>query len=357
MRVFITHIAPKDRILEYGLSVAACNFSRNLTSGGMFDRVYSVLPAFIHGYIKPFDGLVCSVLRRNRMLCRLAPIAENVSLFGMIPRNTSVWYYNCTTLNALLILLLKWFKPSVRQYLIILDYTPSTDLKSRFLLWLINRMTGTIKLANSPLFTMKNSICLPGVVPHGAAEYPKVEKVSPKFLISGVLSENIAMLSMLLEAFSTQPELRLHITGKAPDEELIARYIKRCPNIVYHGMVAYEEYLRILNKCPFQLSTRNPQMPENRCNFPSKIMEALLHNRIIISTIHYPQLEGIRYFEVGADVKTFTCDIRQIVAMGESELRTYANQSEEVKRRFSTEVWNETICKIEQSQANKEIAR
>ncbi len=319
----------------------------------MFDKVYSVLPTFVSGDVEPFDGLVYSKLRKNGILRRFAPLMENISLFRRVPRKSEVWYYNCTILNALLILLLKWFKPSVKQYMIILDYTPSNSVTSRFFLWLTNRMNGTIRLADSPLFTVKNTICLPGVVSMKESECPKVEDVTPDFLVSGVLGENIAMLSMLLEAFTMVPELKLHITGKAQNKALVEQYAKQYPNIIFHGMVSYDEYLRILHSCPFQLSTRNPQMPENQCNFPSKIIEALLHNRIIISTIHYSQLEGIRYFEVGTDVKTFAEDLKQITCMEEKDLLKYANQGEEVKRIFNTDVWRDAMNKIERNVANK----
>ena len=58
MRIFVTHIVPKKNIMEYGLSMAACNFSWNLINGGAFDKVYSVLPTFVNRRVEPFDGLV-----------------------------------------------------------------------------------------------------------------------------------------------------------------------------------------------------------------------------------------------------------------------------------------------------------
>ena len=221
-RIFVTHIVPKDNILKYNLSVAACNFSFNLISGKMFDKIYSILPTFVRGEVEPFKELVYSSLRRKgKVLAKLAPMMEDWSLFCKIPRSASIWYYNCTILNALLIVLLMLFKPSVKQFMIILDYTPSSRLMDRFFLWLINQMDGTIKLADSPLFTCKNSVCLPGIVPISTVPYPQVTEITKEFLISGALGENISMLSMLLEAFSNMPEMTLHITGKAPDVNLI----------------------------------------------------------------------------------------------------------------------------------------
>ena len=346
-RIFITHIVPKDKILEYNISIAGCNFSYNLIEGKCFDRYYSVLPSFVRGKVESFEGLVYSPFRNIRILRYIAPLLENINLFRNISNKDSVWYYNCTPLNALLIVLLFLFKPKVKQNIIVLDYTPTQNIKDRFFLWLANHMHGMIKLADSSLFKVKNSVCLPGVVPDDGIEYPKVEDVTKEFLISGALGDNISMLSMLLDAFSQMPECTLHITGKAPDEEKVKRYASQYKNIIYHGMVKYDEYLRILHATPFLLSTRDPRYPENQCNFPSKVIEALLHNRIIISTINYSQLDGINYFEVGSDMESFKEDIQRISSLEAPEIMFYANNSSEVKARFNVKVWNECMTKIE----------
>ena len=346
-RIFLTHSVPRDKVLRYGLSVAACNFSNNLIDDGVFDKVYSILPTFIKESVEPFSGLIYSSFRRNKFLCRLAPMVENIKVFTKIPRKSDIWYYNSTILNALLIVLLKLFKPSVKQYMIILDYTPSTKPIDKFFLWLTNKMDGTIRLADSPLFTCNNSVCMPGVVPANPCEWPKITSIKKSFLISGALGYNISMLPILLEAFSKLPEMELHITGKATDLKLINNYMARCSNIIYHGMVEYDEYLYILHNAPFLLSTRNPNAPENQCNFPSKIIEALLHNRIVVSTLHYPQLSGINYFEVPTQTDEFVSALQYITEIPQDKLLTYANQSEKVIHRFNTEAWKSNMEKIE----------
>lgn len=348
MRIFITHIVPRDKVTEYNMSFAACNFSYNLIGGGIFDTVYSILPTFVKGEVEAFDGLIYSRLRKCKgMLYRLAPIMECFSAFGKIPRKASVWYYNCTTLNVTLMILLKLFKPSVKQNIIQLDYTPSDSFFARFCLRIANSLNGTICLAPSPLFTCLNIACLPGVVPDNYPEQPKVSQTNGEFLISGALGYNISMLSMLLKAFAKMPDKTLHITGKAPDTDLLKRYTDNYTNIIYHGVLPYDKYIELMHSVPFMLSTRNPDAAENQCNFPSKIIEALLHNRIIISTIHYEQLDGIRYFEVPADIDGFTDSINSICHKSKEELLTYANQSNLVRERFSTKVWEATMKKIE----------
>lgn len=346
-RIFITHIVPKDKILKYHLSVAACNFSSNLIEENVFDKVFSILPTFVNGKIESFEGLVYSSWREKSILYKFAPLVENIRLFFKVPSKSSIWYYNCTILNAPLIILLKLLKPSVKQNMIILDYTPSKKVIDRFFLWLTNHMDGTIRLADSPLFTCKNSVCLPGVVPINSLAYPQVTDINNEFLISGALGENISMLTMLLHAFSQMPETTLHITGKAPNIDLIKKYTNKYRNIIYHGMVSYEEYLQILHHISFLLSTRNPSYPENQCNFPSKIIEALLHNRIIISTLHYNQLEDINYWKVSSNENDFINDIREIIGQPTNILLKYANQSDLVKQKYNVEIWKKTMIKLE----------
>ena len=352
-RYILTHIAPKDKIFEYGVSSATCNFCYNLISSGSFDKVFSILPTFVLGKkdfseCKDVDYIYSSWRWRNKLCQKLAPIFENIILYKKIEKNSSLWLYNLTMLNVWLVFLLRWFKPSVHVNVIVLDFTPG-EKYSNFFLSQINKCHGRILLANSPLFDKKNSAILPGVTPHDdTIQYPVITEIKKDFLLSGVLSENIAMLSMVLPAFSKLPGCTLHITGMADDDTLIKEYASKYPNIIYHGKVRFDEYLELLGNTPILLSTRNPEFPENQCNFPSKIIEALLHNRIVVSTLHYPQLNGISYFEVSHYVDDFVKDIEIITSLPEDLLITYANQSDVVAKRFSTEVWNETMKRIEE---------
>lgn len=352
-RIFISHIAPKDKILEYKLSSAACNFSYNLMSGRAFDKVYSILPVYVQDKKEfPENGDVEYIYSSwrwgNKMLRKFAAIRENITVLRKIERGSSIWLYNMTMLNIWLVMLLRWFKPSVKVNVIVLDFTPG-EKHSNFFLRQINKCHGRILLANSPLFNKENSAILPGVTPlENNKEYPIVSSVKKEFLLSGVLNENIAMLSMVLPAFSQLKDCTLHITGMIEDDTLIREYSSKYPNIIYHGRLSFRDYLQLMGNTPFLLSTRNPAFPENQCNFPSKIIEALLHNRIVVSTLHYPQLDGINYFEVSHHVDNFVKDVESITSLQENQLLTYANQSDVVAKRFSTEVWNGTMKRIEE---------
>ena len=355
-RIFWTCILPEHLISRHCLSFAACNFSFNLMSGGAFDKVYSSLPLYVGGEMqheaftdKHFELIYDRWREKGGMRQKFATFREQFAIFRRIPKGASIWLYNLNTLNAFLFLLLKIFKPSVQLNVIVLDFTPvNRGLGlNQIYLKLINRAHGRICLANSELFNNTNSITLPGVVPVSAEQYPEIKETTRSFLLSGVLTEEISMLSMVLDAFSKLPDCELHITGSKGNEELLKQYAAQCPNIHWHGQLPFDKYLELLHSVTFQLSTRNPQMPENQCNFPSKIMEALHHNRIVISTIHYPQLDGVKYFTVNADKEDFFNDIKKIAHLHSGTLLPNANQGKLVSKLFGVDVWNDAMQKIE----------
>lgn len=350
MRYFITHIAPKAVIMKYHIPVAPCNFCFNLIEGNMFDKVYNILPANIIGNPTDFtDNIVETVYsswRGKRILHKFAPFIEDLKLFPKITNGSSVWFYNVNMLTALLIVLLQIFKPSVKRYTIVLDYTPGAKWNS-FLIKLINSSNGIISLSTSDLFTVNNFCILPGVVPIGNSQPNQEKPIIKEFLMSGNLNEQISMLHLVLPAFARMTDFKLHITGFSGDDEYIKSFSDNYPNIIYHGMMEYVDFLDLMHKCPFILSTRNPEFPENSCNFPSKIIEGLLHNRIIISTIHYVQLNGVNYWEVPTNIDGFISSILELTSMDDDNLLNFANQSKIVQDKFNNKVWKEWINRIE----------
>lgn len=355
-RFFITTTIKEQFISKHHLSFAACNFSYNLMSGGGFDKVYSILPTFVDMVESEakednlFELVFLEKLRKGGRLLRIISIfGEQWQIFKNIPRQSSVWLYNLHALNFLLVILLRIFKPNVKINVIVLDFTPVTrGIKLNSLcLKLINSADGAICLADSELFTIKNKIVLPGVVPDDAGKEPQIEVPNNKFLLSGVLSERIAQISKVLEAFAETPQCELHITGSIEDESLAQAYIDKYPNIIFHGKVSFSDYLDIMHECTFMLSTRDASFPENQCNFPSKIIEGLLHNRIIVSTIKYSQLQGIQYFKISSGLDDFSKEINEIMNTPSEMLLDYANQGNEMVRRFNTAVWNDAMTHIE----------
>lgn len=355
-RIFFTCILPEHLIAKHGLSFAACNFSFNLMSGGGFAKVLSTMPLYVGGEMDKaafedgrFELVYDKLRKRGGIWQKFAALKEQLTIFGEIPKRSSVWFYNLNVLNALLFVLLKVFKPSVQLNVIVLDYTPAKSWREQnyWYLKLINSANGRICLANSPLFKQNNSVTLPGVVPAQNEEFPLVVKPTMSFLLSGMLLPEIAQLEMVLKTFAELPQYELHITGTKGDEEMLNEYVNKYVNIHWHGQIPYKEYLDLLHSVTFLLSTRDPEMPENQCNFPSKIIESLLHNRIIISTIEYKQIDNIKYFKITSQQEFFKQHIDGIAHMSEKSLMEYANQGKKVAEMFSTKVWNETMEMIE----------
>jgi hypothetical protein len=355
MRIFQTFLLPDELVAKYKLSFAAANFSRNLIQGGGFDKVYSLMPLTVRGKLPQIteDGyeVVYSDWRKKGVvLAKLAIFQEQWKIFKQIKKSDSLWLYNLNIMNALLFILVKLFKSSVKLNIIILDFTPAKSWKEQnyWYLKLINRADGTICLAESPLFSSKNTALLPGVVPPTSEENPKIDNPNKEFLLSGVISPVIASTPMVLKAFSQMPDCILHITGNVLEgEELIKEYAAKYPNINYHGSVSFKGYLDIMHKVTYQLSMRDESYPENQCNFPSKIIETLLHSRIVVSTIAYKQLDGIKYFKVDSNYDAFKRKVSEICSKPHEVLMQYANQGDLVAKMFNTEVWNKTIYNIE----------
>lgn len=355
MRIFQTFLLPDELVTKYKLSFAAANFSRNLMRGAGFDKVYSLMPLTVKDELPLIteDGyeIVYSDWRKKgSFLAKLAIFQEQWKIFKQVKKSDSLWLYNLNIMNAMLFILVKLFKSSAKLNVIILDFTPAKSWKEQnyWYLKLINRADGTICLAESPLFSIKNTALLPGVVPHTSKGNPKIDNPNKEFLLSGVISPVIASTPMVLKAFSQMPECILRITGNVLEEEdMIKEYAARYPNINYHGSVSFKNYLDILHKVTYQLSTRDESYHENKCNFPSKIIETLLHNRIVVSTIAYKQIDGINYFKVDSNCDTFKRQILEICNMPNEVLKQYANQTGNVREKFSAKVWNKTMTDIE----------
>lgn len=355
MRIFQTFLLNDDLVLKYKLSSAAVNFSRTLMRGGVFDSVFSLIPLSVKGQLPPisdngYEIIYCNWQRGWIVFSKLAIIHEQFMIFKKIQKGDSLWFYNLNIMNVFLFILIKLFRKKVKLNIIILDFNPPNSWmeQSYWFLKLINKAHGIICLSDSTLFRVENTAILPGVVPPSSEEYPKIIYPNKEFLLSGTISSVISSTSMVLKAFSQMKDCILHITGNVLEgEEIIIGYAERYPNIKYHGSVSYKKHLDILHKVTYQLSTRDESYPENQFNFPSKIIESLLRNRILISTISYKQIDDLNYFKVDSNCDTFKRQVLEICNMSNNFLKQYANQGNIVKKMFNTEVWNKTMTDIE----------
>lgn len=351
-RVFITHVVPKKLIEKLNVSMAANYFSYNLIDGNCFDEVFSLVPTNINNKIENASSSVnylqSRFLSNNGIFKLLNILIDNLKLFNKISKNSNVWFYNLTRQTILVFLLLKFFKVNTKVFVILLDFTPSSSkytLQS-FIFKHINKANGVISLTNNTKLLQKNTIILPGLVPKedGVKNQKTIKNI---FLLSGILSKNRCP-ELILEVFSRFPEYELIITGRIEDENLVEKYINNYKNIKYLGLLKYDEYLKVLDNATYSINSRDPSYEENNFNFPSKTIEHLKHNKVIISTMEYSELEGIHYFYVKPTIDDFMLFLNKLKSINKELLmEKYINQSDKVYELFGVSRWKESFKKLE----------
>ena len=347
-RIFVSNVVPKDFITKLNVSAAANYFSYNLIEASIFDQNISLVPPNVNRKFKRSkEGVIFYSIIGDSFLKKSWCFLENIrKIFKSIKPQSRIWFYNLNSYNLLLFLILKAFKKDIKLFIILLDYTPSKNLFSisHLILTLINSSDGIISLTDNPSISHKK-IVIPGFVKDKT--YPKLNKVNYNFLLSGILSENRSP-ELILEAFSKFPHFNLIITGKIENHLLIDTYVKKCNNIKYLGFVEYDQYVEILNEASFSINSRNPKFEENHFNFPSKAIEHLSYNRIVISTMRYKELSGINYFYVKPNPESLMVFLKELELMKASHiLNAYGNQTEIVRNKFGKEKWKESMNSLE----------
>lgn len=349
-RIFICPIIPAELVCKYPGTQAANTFCRHLIDGKVFDRVFSLPPTNLREDLSKFNKspveFICVARKLRGVIPKLfSAIAENWIVFRKIPRGSSVWFYNLGW-NLIFLYWLLGFRKNVRRNIIVADFTPprGIDLLKRFTQFLIRRADARIVLADSERFKNKNTVCIPGIVP--MQNLPRVERVKREFLISGSLIP-ICAFPKILPWFAKHPKCILTVCGRADTKDVLTDFASRYPNIRDMGFLPYSEYLKILENSGICLSTRDPSYPENHENFPSKMIEYLLYNKVVVSTMRYPQLEEIAYFYLPLEQESFMNELEKILEKPEEELLKYANQGEKLLKKFSPSRWKKEMENLE----------
>lgn len=105
------------------------------------------------------------------------------------------------------------------------------------------------------------------------------------FMYAGTL-EKVTGIDLLLEAFKRvkYENAELWISGKGSMLNLVKDAALKDGRIRYLGCPPYLEYLNNLKKASILVNPRNMNLPENKNNFPSKILEYLATGKPIVSS-------------------------------------------------------------------------
>ncbi|MHB8624643.1 MAG: glycosyltransferase [Aggregatilineales bacterium] len=80
------------------------------------------------------------------------------------------------------------------------------------------------------------------------------------------------------------PNYRFWFSGRGPLDDAIREAAQNDNRITHWGFVSREQYLNLLQNANVLINPRPSRLPENRYNFPSKLMEYMAAGRPIIST-------------------------------------------------------------------------
>ena len=215
-----------------------------------------------------------------------------------------VLFYNIVYFDLGLVSKLK--KMGVTPVLILADYTESAEEKHpiKRILSVLQRREfskfdyGVILSEESKQFfnkCAKTVIMEGGVVLEDYSNIPYPEMTdNTRFLYAGTFSK-VTGVDILLEAISkvNDPRLEFYFSGKGYLNDSIIEASQKDSRIKYLGFLDDKTYFDTLKKIHVFINPRNMTLPQNRNNFPSKVLEYLACGRPVIST----KFPGYRMFE------------------------------------------------------------
>lgn len=350
-RCFITQQVPLDLVTKYKISQAGVNFCNNIVNTNVFDQAFAFpiisVAADITDECKKDSNYTYIQFRKfpHKSLGKLLNlILENLIFVKQAYRFDHIWFYNVTNSNVISFVILKnvLFK---KVYVLMADFRPGKKWSVKSIIKrLINNSDGIISLSSRSVFSNRNFICIPGIVPRFKIYNNIIELDEKIFLLSGVLKEETG-LKMAIDVFKRLPHIKLFISGIMSDA--FSKEIDEIPNIEYLGYINYEEYTRLVDKIAVGLSFRDPSHPMNNNNFPSKILEYFSLGKIVVSTIDYPEISKMNYFTVEYNCDVIVEMIDKIYHTDNVELQKYMNHSDFLMNNFSESAWIKAFNKIE----------
>lgn len=361
-RIFVSQIVPQEHIVNLlCVSQAGNNFMDNLREAVRFRTVFVLVPFSIEQSILNLyhDDELTPVQNRifpHRNLGKyLNVLIENINLCIKILKydKPKIWFYNLNSHNVLVYV---FFRIILRQkcFLVVADQNEPLSGWSltNLMLVLLKRSSGIIFLAGSLHKKLKhqNSLVLPGILPsfHNNHFDKKKREVNRKqFLFSGAIEEYTGIL-LALEVFKELDEFELIISGTGNCIEEVKKTALLYKNITYIGFVPYEEYLETINDIDFILSFRNPDIPENLNNFPSKIIESFFYQKIVLTTMEYDQLSRDSYFYSRYDKDSVIGAIKAISLIENQKLIHMMEKNRKIAlEKYSSRAWEKAFDIVE----------
>lgn len=349
--IFITQVVPKEQVSKLKLSQAANNFCFRIAETCDCHHI-SIVPISVNNLLNCKQEDNCTYFQVRKYTHKgitkwLNTLIENILVFKYVNslKEVNIWFYNIILPNVLLFFLLKYFTRK-HVYVLLADYNPARYpcFIRKIILLALRKCDGVISLSGRCKIQGQRILNIPGIYPQSEMCKSVGEFYgNHKFLLSGTINRNTG-LDLALDTFKEIENAELYISGSVEAKELslIKRYERDYSNIHYLGMLpTYSDYLKLLNEVDFILTLRNPNEKVNLYNFPSKIIEALAHNRPVISTINYVELEGFNYFICNYSIDALSKLVRKLLVMNKEEMKPYLDNYNMLSKRFSELAWKD----------------
>lgn len=349
--IFITQVVPKNQVSKLKLSQAANNFCFRIAETCDCHHI-SIIPISVSKLLNCKQEDNCTYFQVRKYAHKgitkwLNVLIENILVFKYINKSeeANIWLYNIILPNVILFFLLKYFTKK-HVYVLLADYNPARYpwIIRKIILLALRKCDGVISLSGRCKIQGQRILNIPGIYPQSEM-CQSIGKFygNRKFLLSGTINRNTG-LNLALDTFKEIKDAELYISGSVEAKELslIKRYEIDYSNIHYLGMLpTYSDYLKLLDEVDFILSLRDPNEKVNLYNFPSKIIEALAHNRPVISTINYVELEGFNYFICNYSIDALSELVRKLLVINKEEMKPYLDNYNMLSKRFSESAWRE----------------
>lgn len=340
MDMFICHVVPNEFTKKLHASQAGNNFCWKLINGNCFNMAISIVPISYNIKSCLYDNVLhLSSYGRNKLLSyvKLFKTQLDVALHARL--YDRIWFYNIWYLDFITYIICRVILKK-QVYVIFADNTPTKRILSfeNLFFYLIGKANGVISLSGRTNLIHNNNVVLPGIIEEYRDEHP-VTSEPFNVLFSGTITDytGAELLQRLIES---DYGFELYVSGINNSNIDFSKY----PNVHYLGFTSYEDYLTLLSSANVCLSLRDPKYPENQNNFPSKILEYLSYNKVVLSTMDYPELEGWEYVVCDYELDSL---LEKLSIIKE----TYSDYSHlKNKERVSNlciESWKDNIKKIE----------
>lgn len=349
MRAFVCHIIPQELVVKHNAPQAPNNFCINLINGGLFQKVNSIVPmSYFDDTIQNTDHISYLVGNENgsKISKLFAWLINNFKCAWNLRKYDSVWFYNLCKAGFLAYFLLRYvFR--VKCYVILLDLTPNKNIFSleHYLPYFYKKSKGIISLSMRTDIKHPNMGYKAGVIPSDKIQefIPFSKKGKINVLFSGAISNHTGF-PLAIEALKNLENIELYVSGNG---DVYKYHLEKYNNIHYLGYMDYSEYLKLYDKIDICLSLRDPSFPENSNNFPSKILEYFCYNKVVISTIEYPEIKGFQYIHAKYDKQFIKKSIEKLATLEPDQIDKLRNNQNALRLNFTSESWLNEIIRIE----------